>query len=67
MFDPAVMGTLLIGLDGDRVKARDHRRHPAVAVAHRERLGLRQGLANARRRAAAVLDRPTVGEVANQG
>ena len=66
MFDPAVMGTLLIGLGSDRVKTREDRRHVAVASPPR-RSRLRRGLADVLHRTAMLLDRPAVGDVANPG
>lgn len=66
MFDPAAMGTLLIGLDADQ--AESHTKRPPLAVAapprqHAVRLSLARGL----RRAAAALEPRTIGELADQG
>jgi hypothetical protein len=66
MSDPAAMGTLLIGLNAVRADAQDdHRPRRAVSARQRDHVGLRVALARALRRAAAMLDRPTVGEVTN--
>ena len=60
MFDPAALGTLRIGLDAIEAEARNDRPRSAV----RTRPAVRVVLAGALRRAAAMLDRPTVREVA---
>ena len=67
MFDPAAMGTLLIGFNAERAEAQGlRRRHPVAAPAPgRKPLGIRLTLARGLRRAAALLDRPTVGEATN--
>jgi hypothetical protein len=64
MFDPAALGTLIIGLNAERTEAQSHRRRRQI-TAPRRTLGLRIALANRLRRAAAALDRPPVHEVAN--
>jgi hypothetical protein len=66
MLDPAVWGTLLIGLGAERAKSQGHRRRRPVAAPVRRPLGIRMALARSLRRVAAVLEGPTVGEVANQ-
>ena len=66
MFDPGAMGTLLIGLNAERAETtNDRRRVRAAAVRHERRPGLRVAIANALRRAAALLDQPAVGEAVN--
>ena len=66
MFDPAAMATLLIGLDlADQGEAQSDRQRLRVAARRREHAGIRVALARGLRRAASVLDRPTVSEVAN--
>lgn len=65
MFDPAAMGTLLIGLNAERAETRNDRRRRSVAAPRREPIGIRLALARGFRRVAALLDRPTIGEVAN--
>jgi hypothetical protein len=67
MFDPAVIGTLLIGLNA--VNAQDgqpRREHPrrSTEASPRGRRPFRVALAGAFRRAAAALDAPPAGEVA---
>lgn len=62
MFDPAVMGTLLIGLNAERAEAELDRRRPSVAAPRRESVGIKVAVARGLRRAAALLDRPTVRE-----
>jgi hypothetical protein len=64
MFDPAVMGTLLIGLDADQAETQTIRRRRSVAAPRREH-AIRLALARGLRRAAALLEPRTVGEVAN--
>jgi hypothetical protein len=64
MFDPAAMGTLLIGLNAVRAETQNDRRRRSVVARHREHLGLRVALARGLRRAAALLEQPSVGEVA---
>lgn len=63
MFDPAVMGTLLIGLGAVRAEATDDRPRRSVAARRRRLVNLRVALARGLRRAAARLDQPAVGEV----
>jgi len=65
MFDPAVLGTLLIGLNAERAAAQGDRRRRPVTAPRRDPVGMRVRLARGLRRAAALLDRPAVGEVAN--
>jgi hypothetical protein len=56
MFDPAAMGTLILGLNAIDADARlDRRRRPAPAP-RRARRGIRVALANALRQAAAALE-----------
>lgn len=63
MFDPAAMGTLLIGLEANRAESRSGRRRRSTAVmARREHGGIRLALANGLRRAAAFLEPRTTGE-----
>lgn len=66
MFDPAAMGTLIIGLD-DAVQAetRTDRRARSVTAPRREP-SLRVALARGLRRAAALLEPPTLGELASR-
>jgi hypothetical protein len=64
MFDPAAMGTLLIGLDGDRA-THNHRRRQLVTAPRGHLIGIRLALAGGLRRAAERLERPKVGEVAS--
>jgi hypothetical protein len=64
MFDPAAMGTLLNGLNADRPEAQHDRGRRAIAP-RRERVGIRTAFARGLRRAAALLEGPTVGEVTN--
>ena len=66
MFDPAVLGTLLIGLNAERAERETLGRRLSKRAGHRERPGMRVALANGLRRAAALLDRPTVRETAEQ-
>jgi len=71
MFDPAALGTLRIGLDAieaeataeARAEPRRDRRNRSIAAPRRARLGFRLTLARALRRAASMLDTPTIGEV----
>lgn len=66
MFDPGAMGTLLIGLNAERnATPNDRRRRLEATVRHGRRPALRIAVANALRRTAAMLDRPTVGEAVN--
>jgi hypothetical protein len=65
MLDPAAMGTLLIGLHGDQAETASPRRRPAATDLRRRHAAL-VALATGLRRAAAWLDRPAVGEIANQ-
>ena len=66
MFDPAAMGTLLIGLDPDQSKTGARGRTRSVDAPRRER-SVRVALARGLRRAASALEPRTVGELANQG
>ena len=66
MFDPAAMGTLLIGLDGDQAQSQTTRRRLAVAAPSRE-LTIRLTLARGLRRVASALEPRTMGELADQG
>ncbi len=66
MFDPAAMGTLLIGLDLDGAETRTGRPGRSVAARRRER-PIRVALARGLRRAASALEPRPVGELANQG
>lgn len=67
MFDPAVIGTLLIGLNAvhaqDGQLRREHQR-PSPEASRRGQRPFRVALAGALRRAAAALDASPVGEVA---
>lgn len=64
MFDPAVLGTLLIGLGANEAEARNYRENRPIASRRRARGDVRLALARMLRRTAALLDRPSVGEVA---
>jgi hypothetical protein len=64
MFDPAVMGTLLIGLDSVRDATRMDRPQRSVAQRRRAPVGIRVAIARALRRAAALLERPSAREAA---
>lgn len=64
MFDPAVLGTLLIGLNAERAEAQGDRRRRPVTTPRRERARLRTAVARGLRRAAALLEQPAGGEVA---
>jgi hypothetical protein len=66
VIDPAVLGTLLIGLGAERAEAQDHRPRRPVAVPVRRPPGVRVALARSLRRAAELLEGPRVGEAANQ-
>jgi hypothetical protein len=64
MFDPAAMGTLLIGLDAGQAESQTDRRRTSIGApgrAHSIRLALVRGL----RRAATALEPQAVREVAN--
>ena len=62
MFDPAAMGTLIIGLNAARTDTQpDRPRRPAPAPRRRYR-GLRFILANALRQAAAAVEPSVVGD-----
>ena len=64
MFDPAAMGTLIIGLDAAKADSQpDRPRRPAPAR-RRGRRGVRFVLANALRQAAAALEPSVVGDTA---
>jgi hypothetical protein len=64
MFDPAAMGTLIIGLDAAKADTQpDRLRRPAPARA-RGRRGVRFALANVLRQAAAALEPSVVGDTA---
>jgi hypothetical protein len=65
MFDPAVLGTLLIGLNAERAKALPDQRRRMRAAPRRETIGARVALAHGLRRIAAALDKPAVREVAS--
>jgi hypothetical protein len=65
MFDPAAMGTLRIGLDGDPAEARTNRRQASAAASHRARGGIRVAFVGVLRRLADALEPRTVGEAAN--
>ena len=71
MFDPAAMGTLVIGLGGDPAETASGRSRAAVAARRRQvaahrRPAARALLARALRGAAARLDRPVAGELAGR-
>jgi hypothetical protein len=63
MFDPAVMGTLLIGLDAVRAEAREDRPRRSRRARGPRLVGVRIALAQGFRRAAALLDQPRLGDV----
>jgi hypothetical protein len=72
MFDPAAMGTLLIGLNAVESEARglgerrSHRQGRSVtAGSRRGRAEVRMALARSLRRAAELIERPRVSEAAN--
>lgn len=62
--DPAVLGTLRIGLDAIEAEARNYRAMRPMAARKRRSWPVRATAASVLRRLAAVLDRPTIGEVA---
>lgn len=62
MFDPAVMGTLLIGLDAINAESKTTRR-PRPIRAPRRTTSVRAALAQSLRRVAALLEPQTVDEV----
>lgn len=64
MFDPAAMGTLLIGVELGTQTDTSHRRRRRPIVTPRRTHALRLALARRLRRIAAALERPMVGEVA---
>jgi hypothetical protein len=64
MFDPAAMGTLLIGLNGTDDPNRPQRRRHARHVRHRAHGGIRVAVAHALRRAATLVEGPAVCEPA---
>lgn len=64
MIDQGALGTLLIGLNAIRAETQNPRRRASVAVSRQEHAGIRVALARALRRAAELLERPTIGEVA---
>jgi hypothetical protein len=64
MFDPAILGTVRIGLDSIQAEADaydDPRRRPVRP--RRERVGIRIMLVRGLRRTAALLERPTAARV----
>ncbi len=63
MFDPAAMGTLVIGLNANQAQAQASRRRPSTAAPRRDH-HVRVALARALRRAAAALEPRRVGEAA---
>jgi hypothetical protein len=64
--DPAVIGTIRIGLDAIEAEARNYRALRPAAVRKRRSWPVRATTAAVLRRLAAALDRPPVGEVARQ-
>jgi hypothetical protein len=62
MFDPAVMGTLLIGLDAINAESQAPRR-PRPIRASRRKSSIRAALAQSLRRVAALLEPRMVDEV----
>jgi hypothetical protein len=67
MFDPAVMGTLIIGLNAAEAESRyDDERRPRRAAQRREGAGVRVAVARTLRRIAAAVEPQRVGEVANE-
>ncbi|HEX2469362.1 MAG TPA: hypothetical protein VHK05_02140 [Candidatus Limnocylindrales bacterium] len=62
MFDPAAMGTLLIGLDGVDPERQTTRRHRAITSPRRGQ-SVRAALAQGLRRAAALLEPRTADKV----
>jgi hypothetical protein len=65
MFDPAVLGTLLIGLNAERASTQVDRRRRGVSAANQDGFRIRTTIARGLRRAAALLDQPAVGSAAN--
>jgi len=65
MFDPAAMGTLIIGLDPTSQERLSTHRRRSPAASRRHVPGLRVVLARGLRRAAEMLERPTLGEAAD--
>jgi hypothetical protein len=65
MFDPAAMGTLILGLNAIEADAQlDRPRRPAPAPRRAHR-GIRVALANALRQVAAALEPPAVRDTAS--
>ena len=64
MFDPTAMGTLLIGLNLDDAETQTNQRSTAAASPGRAH-AVRMALASAFRRAAALLEPRTFGELAD--
>jgi hypothetical protein len=62
--DPAVLGTLRIGLDAIAADARPNRRRTPAAPRRAARAGFRLTFAGVLRRAADILEPRAVGEVA---
>jgi hypothetical protein len=62
--DPAVLGTLRIGLDAIEAEARNYRAFRPMPARERRSWPIRATVASALRRLAAALDQPSVGEVA---
>jgi hypothetical protein len=56
MFDPAVLATLLIGLDHQQTETPRARRRPSPATPRRGRMGIRLALARGLRRAAGAIE-----------
>ncbi len=64
MLDPGAIGTLVVGL-GAVLEQENERRRPAAAQPRRRRAGVRVAIARGLRRAASMLDQPTVREITN--
>ncbi|MEX1169551.1 MAG: hypothetical protein WEE50_05355 [Chloroflexota bacterium] len=65
MFDPAAMGTLIIGLNANKADTELDRPRRQPPTPRRARRGIRVALANALRQAAAVLEPPAVRDTAS--
>jgi hypothetical protein len=65
MFDPAAMGTLIIGLNAAREERPNRHRRRSITAVRRHVPGVRVALARGLRRAAEMLERPTLGEAAD--
>jgi hypothetical protein len=64
MFDPGAMGTLMIGLNAVREESLDNHLGRPRAASRRDVPGIRIAMARGLRRAAEMLERPTLREAA---